>query len=437
MSFTVTATGDSLFTAPFPKDYKRVRRELDAFLSGIDLKLTNLETNVVEYGGYANQYSGGCYLATSETIFDDLASFGFDFYGTANNHCMDFSYPGLISTIDFLESRGYAHAGTGRSLAEAERPAVVTLPGGERAAVFAVDAIWEPASMAGKPNQAFAPRPGVNFLRRETVYAVSEKDLNALKRIAAETGINYTRNIEVATGFDLPDPEGCFTFGKTVFTTKKQPATRCCEEDLRRLVENVRKAKEEYDYVFMLVHCHDDDGRSTYGPPAFLTEFCRAVIDAGTNAVFGGGCHEVRGIEIYSGCPIFYSLGDFVFQETCVKYLPPDYLEKYGAAPDATAEEGFFARSKGGRVGLQYDEIYYLSFLPKITFDKGKMTGLSIVPVKLGFGAGGEQFDGLPYIAKGKDADRIFELLRSRSAEFGTVLTRSPSGEESIQCLIK
>ena len=149
MSFTVTATGDSLFTAPFPKEYKDVRRELDAFLSGIDLKLTNLETNIVEYGGYANQYSGGCYLATSGTIFDDLASFGFDFYGTANNHCMDFSYPGLISTVDFLESRGYAHAGTGRSLEDAERPAVVTLPGGERAAVFAVDAIWEPASMAG------------------------------------------------------------------------------------------------------------------------------------------------------------------------------------------------------------------------------------------------------------------------------------------------
>ena len=60
MSFTVTATGDSLFTAPFPKEYKDVRRELDAFLSGIDLKLTNLETNIVEYGGFANQYSGGC-----------------------------------------------------------------------------------------------------------------------------------------------------------------------------------------------------------------------------------------------------------------------------------------------------------------------------------------------------------------------------------------
>ena len=111
-----------------------------------------------------------------------------------------------------------------------------------------------------------------------------------------------------------------------------------------------------------------------------------------------------------------------MFQETYVEYLPADYLEKYGASPDATAEEGFFARSKGGKVGLQYDEIYYLSFLPKITFDKGKMTDLSMVPIKLGFGAGGEDFDGLPYLAKGKTADRIFELLRSRSAELGTTL---------------
>ena len=88
-------------------------------------------------------------------------------------------------------------------------------------------------------------------------------------------------------------------------------------------------------------------------------------------------------------------------------------------------------------MGLQYDEIYYLSFLPKITFDRGRMTGLSIVPVKLGFGAGGEPFDGLPYIAKGEDAERIFEILRSRSAGFGTVLTRRSSGDDTIQCLIK
>ena len=423
MSFTVTATGDSLFTAPFPKEYAKVRGELDAFLSGIDLKLTNLETNIVEYGGYANQYSGGCYLATSGKIFGDIASFGFDFYGTANNHCMDFSYPGLISTVDFLDEKGYAHAGTGRSLADAEKPAIVILPGGEKAAIFALDAIWEPASMAGKPNRAFAPRPGVNYLRRETVYTVSEKDMDELKRIAAETGINYTRNVEVATGFDLPDPEGCFTFGSTVFTTEKQPTTRCNADDLSRLTGNIKRAKETCDYVFILVHCHDDDGRTDYGPPAFLTEFCRAAIDAGANAVFGGGCHEFRGIEIYSGCPIFYSLGDFVFQETYVKHRPPDYLEKYGASPDATAEEGFFARSKGGKVGLQFDEIYYLSYLPKVTFEKGKMTDLSIVPLKLGFGAGGEDFDGLPYLAKGKTADRIFEMLRSRSAELGTTLT--------------
>ena len=437
MSFTVTATGDSLFTAPFPKEYASVRGELDNFLAGIDLKLTNLETNIVEYGGYANQYSGGCYLATSKDIFDDLASFGFDFYGTANNHCMDFSYPGLLSTVDFLESRGYAHAGTGSSLSEAERPAIISLPGGERIAVFAVDAIWEPASMAGKANKAFAPRPGVNYLRRETVYTVSEEDLNELKRIASETGINYTRNVEVATGFDLPDPDGCFTFGKTMFTTREQPVTRCNQEDLRRLVTNVRRAKEECDYVFMLVHCHDDDGKSDYGPPAFLLEFCHAVIDAGASAVFGGGCHEFRGIEIYSGCPIFYSLGDFVFQETYVKHLPPDYLEKYGASPDATAEEGFFARSKGGKVGLQYDEIYYLSFLPKITFENGKMTDLVMVPLKLGFGAGGEAFDGLPYIAKGETAERICEMLRSRSAELGTELLYCPSGENLIRYPVK
>ena len=315
MAIKVLATGDSLFTADFPEEYRAIRKSLDAFMEDCDLKITNLETNLSDFGSFANQYSGGTWLNTRKELFSYLDSFGFDFYGTANNHCMDYSYAALLSTIDFLEAKGRAHAGTGQSLADAEKPAILNLKDGKRAAVFAVDSSMELPSMAGNKSKTFNARPGVNHLRHESRFFVSHEDMANLKRIAKTTAINFARDSEIATGYLLPDPEGVFVFGNTVFTTDESaPASKCNEKDLRRLTGNIWKAKEENDLVFVLVHCHDEEGTSSVTPPAYLKEFCRAAIDAGVSAVFGGGCHELRGMEVYHGKPIFYSLGDFIYQ---------------------------------------------------------------------------------------------------------------------------
>jgi poly-gamma-glutamate synthesis protein (capsule biosynthesis protein) len=39
----------------------------------------------------------------------------------------------------------------------------------------------------------------------------------------------------------------------------------------------------------------------------------RLMIDAGADAVVGGHPHVTQDIEVYQGKPIFYSLGNFVF----------------------------------------------------------------------------------------------------------------------------
>ena len=53
---------------------------------------------------------------------------------------------------------------------------------------------------------------------------------------------------------------------------------------------------------------------SRYVSADALVTFARAVIDAGADAFYGHGPHVLRGIEIYQGKPIFYSLDDFLFQ---------------------------------------------------------------------------------------------------------------------------
>ena len=423
MSINVIATGDSLFTADFPEEYAKKRKALDEFISGADVRMTNLETNLSDFGHFPNQYSGGTWLNTRKELFKYLQSFGFNFYGTANNHCLDYSYYGLLSTIEVLDGERLAHAGTGKSLADAEKAAILKLKGGKTAAIFAVDASMELPSMAGKKSNVFAARPGVNYLRHETVYKVKESDLAALKKIATETSINFTRDGEVATGYALPDKDGTFTFGNTLFTTDTTTHdTKCNEKDLKRITDGIRKAKEENDHVFIQVHCHDDDGKFYDNPPDYLKEFCHAVIDAGADAVFGGGCHSLRGMELYRAKPIFYSLGDFIYQGMRVEYLPPDFMEKYGVDINATAKEGLYVRSQGGKIGLQTNEKNFLTVVPKITIGYDGITDITLMPVKLGFKTGSERLEGLPYFAEGADGEKIFKKFGELSAAFGTEL---------------
>lgn len=46
----------------------------------------------------------------------------------ANNHLLDFEEQGLLDTLTHLDAAGIAHAGAGKDLADAKRPAVVRLP---------------------------------------------------------------------------------------------------------------------------------------------------------------------------------------------------------------------------------------------------------------------------------------------------------------------
>lgn len=79
-------------------------------------------------------------------------------------------------------------------------------------------------------------------------------------------------------------------------------------------------------------------------------EFAHRCIDAGAHAVVGTGPHMLRPIEIYKGCPIFYSLGDFIIQLETVKKAPVGFFEKQGMTGSEGLDEMFEKRSDhGGR----------------------------------------------------------------------------------------
>lgn len=247
MKLTVTGTGDSLFVAPFPKNYDDELNQVADYIKSCDVKITNLETNLSDFEFYGNAYSGGTWINTKRDYLKYLKQFGFDYYGTANNHAMDYGHNGLLSTIKTLDDNKLLHSGTGKSLKDASKPATF-IANGQKIAIFAVDTSFEVASKAGNGTNDIIARPGVNFLRHNEYFHITEAQMQSLKEIAKYSHINYVRELLINTGFSTKDPEGQFVFGGKTFTTDStKPTSECNKTDLDRIINDIKKAKESKD----------------------------------------------------------------------------------------------------------------------------------------------------------------------------------------------
>ncbi|MBR5452959.1 MAG: CapA family protein [Clostridia bacterium] len=418
----LTATGDSLFTADIPKEYfDGDYRDITAFMGDAHVRMTNLETNISEFGGYPGAYSGGTWLNCTPEDFDDLARFGFNYYSTANNHCMDYSYRGLLSTIDNLDKRGLAHSGTGRSLDEAGAPASVAA-GDVKIGIISIDTSFNDASKAGEQTDSMEARPGVNYLGFQQYFPIDKDQLEQLMSIAESSKVNAREELRIREGFSDTSPEGVYKFGGVNFCWDgSRKKSECNKKDKARIIESVKTAKESFDYVILAVHCHAIGDTKHEEIPLFLRELCCDAVDAGASAVVCNGTHRLRPLEIYNGAPIFYSLGDFIYQGMRVRYLPADFMTKYGVDINSTAYEGLMARSKGGKIGLQTEKCNFLTVIPKMVFENGRLQSLSMLPVVVGYGREGKM-NGLPYIAKGSEAEEIFNILKELSEPYGTCI---------------
>jgi poly-gamma-glutamate synthesis protein (capsule biosynthesis protein) len=79
----------------------------------------------------------------------------------SNNHVLDWGEDGLIETLQALDAASLSYCGAGRDLDQAEAPAILQLPSGGRAIVYAfgMSSSGVPPSWAAGPDH-----PGVNHL---------------------------------------------------------------------------------------------------------------------------------------------------------------------------------------------------------------------------------------------------------------------------------
>ena len=91
-----------------------------------DLNLANLETPVTTRGVAARKQFT---FRQHPDSLPALRRAGIHLVALANNHSGDYGQVGFLDTLEHLKAAGIAHAGVGRNLAEARRPAMVEVKG--------------------------------------------------------------------------------------------------------------------------------------------------------------------------------------------------------------------------------------------------------------------------------------------------------------------
>ncbi len=154
-----------------PGGSERVFGDALPILRGLDLLVGNLE---------AAATSGGVRTGKTYTFrFDpqalkSLAASGFSYLSAANNHTFDFGADGFIDTIANIALAGIATSGTGRTSADASRPAVMHVGDTE---IHLLSFAAYPVDRSGFDGRTMAratpDRPGALWLDDEGIAAAS------------------------------------------------------------------------------------------------------------------------------------------------------------------------------------------------------------------------------------------------------------------------
>ncbi|HEX3754771.1 MAG TPA: CapA family protein, partial [Rhizomicrobium sp.] len=277
-SLSITLTGQSMIRSDIRATAPAAVPAIKALIQG-DVNFTNFEGSVFAPGQSVAQGRG--FLAPAAAL-DALKSFGFNLLSLSNNHAFDLKAAGLANTLKAVNERGLVHAGIGNNLAEASAPAYLKAGDATVALVASASGLMAPGARATETSG------GVNELR-----------------IEAGTQQNEARQELPALPGNQPD-----------------------KEDAARILGSIRQARAHADVVIVYQHNHVFDNRpfsalfseglpARLAPPAWLKKWVHAEIDAGADIVVMHGAPLLHGVEIYRGKPIFYDLGNFIYN------LPP------------------------------------------------------------------------------------------------------------------
>ncbi len=359
----VAAVGDLIFNERISHLKEPERKNLLRILQEADVAIGNLEFSINDRPELQKVFYN--FRAPREFAWE-LAATGINLVSLANNHALDFGPEGLLECLRALDLSGIAHAGAGRTLAEAHEAGTKRPPGQKgRVALLSYMRFWTDRDRCSDP-----AGPCLATIDPATVL------------VARPDG-----TVESVEG-----PQ---------------------ERDVARMEEDVLLAKRRFGPVFVAYHVHDVSHARVFGiqdttPPNEEIPFRRAV-DAGADAVLGSGPHVLRGIELRNGRPIFYSLSNFVYQYRTPKAIPTDLPHQRDSEMPRPANVSVWDRRDSREV--------MESVVARMTYRGGALRKLELIPVTIDDEG---PLYGVPRLASTKRAEEIVALLQRLSAPYGT-----------------
>lgn len=428
MTTHIVATGDSILTRSLSPIGRPDFASVVELVRGADVAFTNLE---IVFPGDTRQPAAtyhGTHLGTRPELLDELRWMGFDLYGMANNHATDYGTDGLVRSMEQLRSRNMVFAGVGRTLREALRPNYIQT-GTARVALVSAGSSNARLAAAADPGEGDDGRPGLAPLRLQRVHHVAKDRFAELRDLLAETGADVNATGTTAPGVFLPYPDrniwgapppGGFALEGVHFAPDDTSHIdfTVLDRDVEALLDAVEQARRQADLVLVALHCHEGhDGMwNTDTPANFLRPLAHSLIDAGAHAILGSGPHMLRGMELYRGKPICYSLGNFIFQLETLESLPVEVYQQVGLPATATVAD-FYDQVDGYATRKEF----WQSVVPRFAFDGGELVGSQLFPITMGFGQPRSR-RGCPVLAPETEGREILGHLSTLSKEFDTLV---------------
>jgi poly-gamma-glutamate capsule biosynthesis protein CapA/YwtB (metallophosphatase superfamily) len=384
-------------------------QSLFGIMRSADMTYANMEGPIIDYGAY-----NGPHVGSSKTFVGELQNMGIRIMTTANNHAMDAGPEGVFMTNRLLDEAGIAHAGTGRNLTEARRPAIATTPKGTVAAVgmYSID-ITSSNPGYTRYSDARTDWPGVNPLHVEPTFVVSAEQMQDLRRIRDAVYARRSQVLVPVAPISANEPKNRISLFGTQYKAG-DPADvgnlsyAMDRKDFREIIQSVREGKQLSDFMAVAIHCHVNSfAFQAYShdnsTPDFLVELAHAAIDNGADVFVGHGVHTLRGIEIYNGKPIFYGISNFIYQNSPI--------------PEITDP----SRPDNGLLDRTHQPDNKEALLTTSRYEEGQLVEVRLYPVDLGIdGTRPVSRNGQPLAASPQQAERILKIVQDLSRPFGT-----------------
>jgi poly-gamma-glutamate capsule biosynthesis protein CapA/YwtB (metallophosphatase superfamily) len=413
---TLVGAGDCIITRRISELTHPDFRAVAELLHGADCAWGNCEIVIGKGGELYPAFKGqDPHVCGDPWTADELRWMGFTLMGTANNHTLDFGNEGLASTLDNLDRVGIAHAGSGFDLEEAARPGFADTAAG-RVGLVSCASTFPPFFAAAPTHPYVKGRPGINPLNVKASVVLDDVTFQRLKTARTALGDLWAEPDDRTLGLPAPPPDPKkFDFGELTVALGDHVdyLSEADAGDRKRICEAIAVARGVSHAVVVSIHAHEARRKFELSD-LFIQPFARACIDAGADVYFSSGPHLLRGIEIYKGKPIFYSLGNFFFQIDTHRYVSAEDFSSWGL-DGRTLDTATFER----KIGFDKQQRFWQSVLPRITFEGGKVAAIELFPLALGFGEPAYR-RGTPRLARGQEAAAILDNLARLSAPYGT-----------------